>query len=45
MSSKSGIAHILGEGYENPLDLIHEAREGMPKSAFNQLQQHMGIWE
>jgi len=38
-----GFAQLLGKDYQEPLDLIHEAREGISKSAFNQLQMQMGL--
>ncbi|MFW5726876.1 MAG: antitoxin Xre/MbcA/ParS toxin-binding domain-containing protein [bacterium] len=38
-----GFAQLLGNEYQEPLDLIHKAREGIKKSAFNHLQQQMGV--
>jgi hypothetical protein len=38
-----GFSHFLGEDYQDPLDLIQTAREGVKKSAMLQLQQKMGL--
>lgn len=38
-----GFPQFLGEEYQEPLDLIFEARQGIQKSAFNHLQIQMGV--